>query len=90
MGFGLFSNGSPPYLPPCLSSPLPAPALPSPLPVPLTSYQSTREDAAAKESELRAQIEKLRSEKRELEARSGGVDLAKIKVRVPDLDLEDL
>ena len=59
---------SPPRLPPC-----PSDHPPSPL-------QSTREDAAAKEAELRAQIDRLRAEKRDLEARSGGVDLAKIKV----------
>ena len=43
--------------------------------------QSLKEDAATKEAELRGHIEKLRTEKRELEARSGGVDLAKVQVR---------
>jgi hypothetical protein len=46
----------------------------------LPLLQSTREQASIKESELRGQIEKLRAEKRELEARKGGVDLKQMQV----------
>jgi hypothetical protein len=39
-----------------------------------------REGAAQREGELRGQLEALRREKREMEARRGGVDLGKMQV----------
>ena len=41
--------------------------------------EATREASASKEAELRAQIDKLRAEKREIEARSAGVDLGAMR-----------
>lgn len=43
--------------------------------------QSVRDAAAQREAELREQVAALRREKRELEARAGGVDLGRIEVR---------
>lgn len=44
-----------------------------------------REAMAEREGELRDQIMKLRQEKRDLEARLGGVDLQQMKVRSREL-----
>ena len=51
-------------------------------PHPHVHLQAVREQSAVRESEHRLQREKLRGEKKELEARLGGVDLKQIQVCV--------
>ena len=63
---------------------------PRPLPPPIPCHpklldtqaelQAVQEAAAVREGELREQVERLRREKRELEARAGGVDLQAAEV----------
>lgn len=45
--------------------------------------QGLREEWGTREAELKAQIEKLRAEKKDLEAKSGGVNLKQIQVNQP-------
>jgi hypothetical protein len=44
--------------------------------------QVLKEDSSVREKELKTQIEKLRTEKKDLEARLGGVDMTKMKVDI--------
>ena len=45
--------------------------------------QAEREEASVREGELRVELERLRREKREAEARLGSQDLAAMEVGVP-------